>query len=217
MRLALLALTLWFPCALLQAQHAEKEPKKPAKSQGHTVSKGAQPPKGQVSPAAKQQRAQDGEERHRKPKHSQSFDPARPQDQRARERVPGDPPPDHRAHTVSKDSQPPKGAPSPAWQLQQKQAEQFQERSSPQRQPAQAQRQTRQPNRDNDGRGTVQCTARPVCGGNYGSCQDVTQTYAAASVGESRRDIVQQCVQANTPDSCRCAAQCERVARCSIF
>ena len=205
MRLALLALALWLPCSLLQAQHPEKEPKKAAKPEGHTASKSAQPPKGQPSPAAKQQRAQDGEERHRKPKHGQSFDPARPQDQRARERVPGDPPPDHRAHTVSKDSQPPKGAPSPASQLQQKQANQFQ------------QRQTGQPNRNADGGRTVQCTASPVCGGNYGSCQDVSQTYTAANVSASRRDIVRQCVQANTPDSCRCAAQCERVARCSIF
>jgi hypothetical protein len=124
-------------------------------------------------------------------------------DQRARERVPGDPPPKHRAHTVSKDSQPPKGPPSKAQQMQQ---QEYEQRRAQQGDPLPA-----------DAGQVVQCRARPVCGGGYGICQGVMQTYTGSSVNSSRHAIVQQCVQANTPDSCNCAAQCEQVAHCSIF
>jgi len=126
----------------------------------------------------------------------------RQQDQRARERVPGDPVPKHGAHTVRRDSQPPKGPPSKAQQMQQQQYEQ---------------RQAQQGQLAPDPGQVVQCRARPVCGGGYGICQGVMQTFTGAGVNASRHAIVQQCVQANTPDSCNCAAQCERVAQCSIF
>jgi hypothetical protein len=174
-KLALAALVLGLACAPLHAQHAEKkrtEEKKKASSPGHTVNKQSQPPKRQAS-------------------RPQQFDPARPQDQRARERVPGDPPPDHRKHTVSRDSQPPKGSPSPASQLQQK--------------------------RNDDDRRTVQCTARPVCGSGYGRCTSVQQTYRGGTEQSRRQDIVNECIGANTPDTCQCAVQCRRVAQCSIF
>jgi hypothetical protein len=66
--------------------------------------------------------------------------------------------------------------------------------------------------------GTVRCNAMPVCKrGGYGSCRGVEQSYGAASLSSSRQDIVRQCVQANTPDSCDCSAQCRQVAHCSIF
>ena len=184
MRIAL-ALFLALACHALYGQQ-EKEPKRP----GHTVSKDAQPPKGQASPAAKQQQKQQAARKA-------------PQDQRAKERVPGDPPPKHGAHSVSRDSQPPKGPPSKAQQMQQ---QQYEQRRAQQGDPLPA------------GSGqVVQCRARPVCGGGYGICQGVVQTYTGTSVNAGRDAIVQQCVQANSPDSCNCAAQCERVAQCSIF
>ena len=192
MRILLAALVLGVACAPLYAQ-TEKEPRKAetkkSSSQGHKVGRDSQPPKGQPSPAARQQM-------------KQQSGGTRPQDQRARERAPGDPPPKRGAHTVSKDSQPPKGPPSKAQQMQQQQYEQ---------------RQAQQGQLAPDPGQVVQCRARPVCGGGYGICQGVTQTFTGAGVNASRHAIVQQCVQANTPDSCNCAAQCERVAQCSIF
>ncbi len=62
----------------------------------------------------------------------------------------------------------------------------------------------------------VRCTAFPVCqGGGYGGCRGVEQTYSASAAGSGRSDIVRQCMQANTPGPCNCAAQCSRVAQCS--
>ena len=110
--------------------------------------------------------------------------------------------PSSQGHTVGKDSQPPKGPPSKAQQMQQQQYEQ---------------RQAEQGQLPPDSGQVVQCRARPVCGGGYGICQGVTQTFSGTSASAGRHAIVQQCVQANTPDSCNCAAQCERVAQCSIF
>jgi len=63
----------------------------------------------------------------------------------------------------------------------------------------------------------IQCQARPTCGGGYGVCNAVQQTYRAASLESSRRDIVRDCVAANSPDPCNCAAQCRAVAQCTIF
>ena len=99
------------------------------------------------------------------------------------------------------DTQRPNSPPSPAQQIQQQQYEQRQQQS----QPAAAPR-------------VVQCNARPVCGGaGYGRCTAVAQTYQGATLQSGRRAIVQSCLEANTPDSCNCAAQCTSVARCSIF
>jgi hypothetical protein len=63
----------------------------------------------------------------------------------------------------------------------------------------------------------VQCEARPVCGGGYGKCNGVQQTYQAANLESHRRDIVRRCVSANNPDRCNCAPQCAAVAQCTIF
>ena len=98
------------------------------------------------------------------------------------------------------ETQRPSSPPSPAQQMQQQQYEQRQQQS----QPSNAQR-------------VVQCNARPVCGGGYGRCAAVAQTYQGGTLQASRRAIVEDCIQANTPDSCACAAQCSRVARCTIF
>jgi hypothetical protein len=95
----------------------------------------------------------------------------------------------------------PDSAPSPAEQYQRQQYEQ---------------RQTQTPPPDSQQR-VVQCNARPVCEGGYGRCAPVAQTYPGFTLQAGRRDIVQACVSANTPDSCNCAAQCTAVARCSIF
>jgi hypothetical protein len=199
--LALLASVLviaWSPLHG-QAEKEARDTKKPTR--GHAVGKDSQQPKTKPSPAAQQQRKT--EEERRRTQGRQANDPSRPQDQRARERVPGDPPPKHGAHSVSRDSQPPKGPPSKAQQMQQ---EQYEQRRAQQGDPLPA-----------DAAQVVQCRARPVCGGGYGICQGVMQTYTGSSVNSGRHAIVQQCVQANTPDSCNCAAQCERVAHCSIF
>jgi len=192
MRLAFAALALGFACAPLHAQH----PEKPASSKGHTVSRDAQPPKGPPSPAAKMQQ---GEQEERRAKKKQQFDPARPQDQRAKERVPGDPPPNPGGHTVSKDSQPPKGQPSPAAKMQQEQAKQFEKRAG------------------NEGGRSVGCSAHPVCSRGGQACQGVVRNYGNANVAVSKNDIVGECMALNTPDPCDCARQCARVARCSIF
>jgi hypothetical protein len=192
MRIALATLILGLACFPLHAQH----PEKPASSKGHTVSKDAQPPKGPPSPAAKMQQ-EDQEERRRAKK--QQFDPARPQNQRAPERVPGDPPPDHGGHTVSKDSQPPKGQPSPAAKMQQEQAKEFQKRAG-----------------DEGGR-SVGCSAYPACSRPGLACQGVARNYGNANAATSKNDIISHCRDANTPDPCDCARQCARVARCSIF
>ena len=100
-------------------------------------------------------------------------------------------------------SQQPTSPPSPAQQYQQQQFEQRQPQTQTQQVP-----QSR----------VVQCTARPVCGGaGYGRCAAVSQTFPGATLQGGRREIVQRCIEANTPDSCNCAAQCTSVARCSIF
>lgn len=121
-----------------------------------------------------------------------------PRQQRARERT-EEGPPVNQPHRVSPDSQPPKGPPSPAVQQQRR---------------AEIERGVVQPD---DGR-HVRCHAQPVCrgGGGYGGCRGVQSTYAG-NVAVSRGDIVRQCVSANTPDTCGCAAQCGRVAQCSNF
>ena len=63
-----------------------------------------------------------------------------------------------------------------------------------------------------------QCSAQPLCGGGgYGRCSSVQQTYRGGTEESRRRDIVDDCIQANTPDTCQCAVQCRRVAHCSIF
>ena len=99
------------------------------------------------------------------------------------------------------ETQRPSSAPSPAQQMQQQQYEQRQQQS----QPSSAQR-------------VVQCNARPVCGGGgYGRCAVVAQTYQGATLQSGRREIIQACISANTPDSCNCAPQCTSVAHCSIF
>jgi hypothetical protein len=56
------------------------------------------------------------------------------------------------------------------------------------------------------------CVRQP---GSSGSCQGVARTYASSP--GAREDMVQQCIRANTPDGCNCAAQCARVAQCSKF
>lgn len=130
----------------------------------------------------------------------------RPQDQRAREPLRAEPigMPD----TIRR-ADPEPSPPSPAQQLQQQQFEQQQLQrlhSNPQQQAAPP-----------DTRG-VRCSAHPAClrePGRYGSCQGVAEVYANPSAG--RRDIATKCVQANSPDSCNCAAQCARVAQCSKF
>ena len=99
------------------------------------------------------------------------------------------------------ETQRPSSPPSPAQQMQQQQNEQRQQQSQP---PASATR-------------VVQCNARPVCGGGYARCAAVAQTYQGGTLQSGRRAIVQSCIEANTPDSCNCAAQCSSVARCSIF
>ena len=85
-----------------------------------------------------------------------------------------------------------------------------------QQQPFQQRQQQAQPQQPQAQR-TVQCNARPVCGGSYGRCAAVAQTYQGGTLQAGRRAIVQSCIEANTPDSCNCAAQCTSVARCSIF
>jgi len=102
------------------------------------------------------------------------------------------------------ETQRPSSAPSPAQQMQQQQFEHRQQQNPQQSQPSNASR-------------VVQCNARPVCGGGYGRCAAVAQTYQGATVQAGRRAIVQSCIDANTPDSCNCASQCTAVARCSIF
>jgi hypothetical protein len=124
--------------------------------------------------------------------------PDRPQNQRAKERVPGDAPNDPKAHTVSRDAQPPKGPPSPAAKLQQQQSEQFQDRTG-------------------DTARTVGCSAHPVCTRGSGVCQGVVRNYPNAGLAAAERDITRRCIQANRSDPCDCAAQCGPVARCSIF
>jgi hypothetical protein len=135
---------------------------------------------------------------------------SRPQDQRAREPERKAPPTMKQDRTRYSDIYPQqKSAPSPAQQLQQQQFEQQQL----QRQQAAPQ----QPATPRERRG-VRCAAHPVCqrpSGGYGSCQGVEQVYSSDYIG--RRDIAAQCVRANTPDTCNCAAQCSRVAQCSIF
>jgi hypothetical protein len=195
MRHALAALACVLVSAGSYAQRPEHLPAKPP-SKGHTVSRDAQPPKGQPSPAAKLQREEENE-RSRAPR-LPAPDPARPQNQRAKERVPGDPPNDPKAHTVSRDSQPPKGPPSPAAKLQQQQTEQFQDRTG-------------------DSARTVGCSAHPVCSRGVGTCQGVVRSYSGTNVAAAERDIARRCVQANRADICDCAAQCGTVARCSIF
>jgi len=102
--------------------------------------------------------------------------------------------------TRPQETQRPSSPPSPAQQMQQQQYEQRQQQSQPSNAPR-----------------VVQCNARPVCGGGYGRCAAVAQTYQAATLQSGRRAIVRSCIEANTPDSCNCAAQCTSVARCSIF
>ena len=134
----------------------------------------------------------------------------RPQDQRAREPERKAPPTMKQDRTRYSDLYPQqKSAPSPAQLFQQ---EQF-ERQQLQRQHAAPQQQAAPHTQ-----GSARCSAYPVCTrepGRYGSCQGVEQVYANAQAG--RRGIVAQCIQANNPDTCNCAAQCSRVAQCSIF
>ena len=105
---------------------------------------------------------------------------------------------------VRPESQRPSSPPSPA---EQQQRQQFEQRQRQQAQPPQPQTQR-----------TVQCSARPVCGGaGYGRCAAVSQTYPGSTLQSGRREIVQACIAANTPDSCNCTPQCASVARCSIF
>lgn len=132
----------------------------------------------------------------------------RPQDQRSREgprAVPVLPDQTRRSDIYPRQTTPP----SPAQQMQQ---EEF-ERQQLQRQHAAPAQQAAPPQR-----GSARCSAFPVCvrePGRYGSCQGVEQVYANAHTGF--RGIVAQCVEANRPDTCNCAAQCSRVAQCSIF
>jgi hypothetical protein len=134
----------------------------------------------------------------------------RPQDQRAREPERQAPPSMKQDRTRYSDIYPQqKSAPSPAQQLQQQQFE---------RQQLQRQHAAPQPQAAPRERQGVRCAAHPVCqrqSGAYGSCQGVEQVYSSDYIG--RRDIAAQCVRANTPDTCNCAAQCSRVAQCSIF
>ena len=176
----LAALVLCLACAPVCAQ-TEKETKK-APSKETAVSKDTK-----KKPDHERRRVQ-----------QQQNNPWQPQDQRAAERAPA---PNPKGERVSPSSQPPKGPPSKAAQMQR---EDYEKRQQQGQIPA------------TDGQ-VVQCRARPVCGGAYASCQAVAQTYRNANLQASHHNIVQRCVQANTPDSCNCAAQCELVAQCSIF
>ena len=98
------------------------------------------------------------------------------------------------------ETQRPSSPPSPAQQMQEQQYEQRQRQS----QPSNAQR-------------VVQCNARPVCGGGYGRCAAVAQTYQGGTLQAGRRAIVEDCIQANTPDSCACAGQCSRWRAAAFF
>ena len=180
MKVALTALVLCFVCAPVEAQ-TEKDTKK-TPSKGHTVSKDNSGKKTDLE---------------RRRVQSQRNDPWQPQDQRAKE---AGAPPNPKGETVSPSSQPPKGPPSKAAQMQR---DQYEKRQEGQNIPSENQ--------------VVQCRARPVCGGSYARCQPVARTYKSATVQASRSDIIQRCMQANTPDSCNCAAQCDAVAQCSIF
>jgi hypothetical protein len=101
------------------------------------------------------------------------------------------------------ESRRPATPPSPAQQYQQQQFEQRQPQTQTQQVPQHR---------------VVQCTARPACGGaGYKRCATVSQNFPGATLQAGRREIVQRCIDANTPDPCNCAAQCPAVARCSIF
>ena len=61
------------------------------------------------------------------------------------------------------------------------------------------------------------CNAHPVCdrsSGSYGTCRGVDQMYSAKSLRFAREQVARDCAALNTPDPCRCAAQCSRVAQC---
>ena len=123
----------------------------------------------------------------------------RPQDQRAREPQRTEAPTIKQDRTRRSDIYPQqKSAPSPAQQLQQQELER------------------RQPQNIAAEHG-ARCSAHPVCRkpGGYGRCQGVVRTYASSS--GARQDMVERCIEANTPDECNCAAQCARVAQCSKF
>ena len=61
----------------------------------------------------------------------------------------------------------------------------------------------------------MHCTAKPYCGTAGRTCKGVEKTYRGSAAGSARNSIVQECVQANRPDSCNCIQQCRQVAQCS--
>lgn len=140
-------------------------------------------------------------ERDRHPEHKP---PASAREQRGHMNAPPYKPPANKQFSAHpSETRPPPTAPSPAEQMQ-RQIEQ--------------QRRVEQGKSGGTQQAVFQCSARPACGGGgYGRCSSVQQTYRGGTEQSRRRDIVDECIQANTPDSCQCAVQCRRVAHCSIF
>jgi hypothetical protein len=210
----MLCVVLAFACSQALAQKSaervedSKKPGEKSQRKGERVQREPRRPASQPSPAELQQRKLEEQRRaqrrleEREPRDERRLERQRqdkdPRRQRARERTRDDPPV-NQPHRVSPDSQPLRGVPSPAQQ---------------QQRGAEIERGAVQPD---DGR-RVRCHAQPVCrgGGGYGGCRGVESTYAG-NLPVSRADIVRQCVSANTPDTCNCAAQCSRVAQCSNF
>jgi hypothetical protein len=189
-KVSLAALGLLIACGPLQAQVILEKPKPapPSKKEQKTVKKADA-----ARPAEPDYKRHSGHRpQHERPPQTRETSEGTVKLDRAR-------PPE---------TQRPSSAPSPAQQMQQQQFEQRQQQS---------QRQSPQKGQPSNASGIVQCNARPVCGGSYGRCAAVAQTYQGATLQAGRREIIQACVAANTPDSCNCAAQCTSVARCSIF
>jgi hypothetical protein len=193
MKAAVAAVALLVACGPLQAQTVFEKPK-PAAPAEKKKEKAAEKEKPTTKPA--KARPADADHRH----HS-GHPPKKDRPPQERETSEGTVKLDR---TRPQETQRPSSPPSPAQQMQQQQYEQRQQQDQQQSRPSNAPR-------------VVQCNARPVCGGGYGRCAAVAQTYQAATLQSGRRAIVQRCIEANTPDSCNCAAQCTSVARCSIF
>jgi hypothetical protein len=131
--------------------------------------------------------------------HREHKPPASAREQRGPLNAPPFKPPANKQFAVDpSETRPRPTAPSPAEQMQREMQQ--------------------QPKSGGTQQAVFQCSARPVCGGGgYGRCSSVQQTYRGGTEQSRRRDIVDECIQANTPDSCQCAVQCRRVAHCNIF
>jgi hypothetical protein len=222
-RLALAALLLGLVCAV----HAQTEKKAPFKAEStrsererdrhreHKPAKASEQrapmatktekkaPFKAEPPRSERERERDRDRRHDRERHREPKPLPSAREQTGTMNLPPKPPAKQQFSVHPSETRPRPTAPSPAEQFQR---EQQQQRRVEQGRSGGTQQQA-----------VFQCSARPSCAGGYGRCSSVQQTYRGGSEASRRAEIVDECIQANTPDTCQCAVQCRRVARCSNF